>query len=145
MQRSHTGRPGTAVVPDGWAAAGGAVVDQSHPSSVSIGQAGGAAAYNPTTNQTEAAAVAPVYVGRATLMLLQTRGDQSETVVDDPTAARKYDVTLTYAASAGVQVGHVITVAADPDPMLVGRTLRVEAIERGSRRFSRVLLAILLN
>jgi hypothetical protein len=29
--------------------------------------------------------------------------------------------------------------------MLAGRTLRVHAIERGSRRFSRVLLAVLLD
>lgn len=146
MQRSHTGRPGTVVIPDGWATAGAAVVDGTHPSSVTIGPAGGPAVYNPTSNQTETAAVAPVYVGRATLMLLQTRADRAEQVVDDPTASRKYDVTLPYVASAGVQVGHVVTVAAgDPDPMLSTKHLRVEAVERGSRRFSRVLIAILID
>lgn len=139
------GRPGTVVVPPEWAASHAVVVDKTHASTVSIGTAGGPPAWNSTTKQTETAAAPPVYAGRASIMAVSNK-DHLEQVVDDPTVSRIYEVTLPYAASALVAVGHVVTVAStDPDPALAGSALRVTAIERGSRRFSRVLLAVLLD
>jgi hypothetical protein len=86
-----------------------------------------------------------VYAGPAELMAVSDTA-RALTVVEDPVKQRVYDVTLPYAASAGIEAEMVITVdPGDPDPMLAGRTLRVHAIERGSRRFSRVLLAVLLD
>lgn len=141
MQRQHTGRPGTAVIPAGWDAAAAAVVDRTHPATVTIGPAGGAPVRNPGTRQMETAPAVPVYDGRATLM--QASADQVATVVEDDVATAVYEVKLPYAASTAAQVGHQVTVVADPDPALVGQVLTVAAIERGSRRFSRVLLATL--
>lgn len=147
MQRQHTGRSGTVVIPTNWGAAHGQVVDKTHPSLVRIGPAGGTPTRNPGTRQVETVAAQPVYVGAATLMLASAVGGlpgQPAVVVEDEVAEVAYEVKLPYAASALVQVGHDITVdATDPDPMLAGQVLRVASIERGSRRFSRVLLATL--
>lgn len=139
--RRAMGRPGTAVFPAGWSESHAAVVDRTHPSAVKIGPAGGAPVRNPGTRQMETAAAPPVYVGRATLM--QASVDQVATVVEDDVATAVYEVKLPYAASTAAQVGHQVTVTSDPDPALAGQVLTVAAIERGSRRFSRVLLATL--
>jgi hypothetical protein len=142
MQRQHTGRPGTAVIPASWGEAHSAVVDKTHASTVRIGPAGGAPTRNPGTRQMETTPAVPVYVGSASIMLASP--DQVVTVVEDDVATAVYEVTLPYAASVAVQVGHDITVNdSDPDPALAGQVLKVAAIERGSRRFSRVLFATL--
>lgn len=147
MQRGHTGRPGTVVIPADWGQRHAAVIDETHHSTVRIGPAGGVPTRNPGTRQMETAPAAPVYVGRATLMLASAVGGlpgQPAVVLEDEVSVVTYEVTLPYAASSAVEVGHDITVDDnDPDPMLAGQVLRVAAIERGSRRFSRVLLATL--
>jgi hypothetical protein len=137
------------VIPANWAAGHAAVIDKTHASTVRIGPAGSAPVRNPGTRQMETAAASPVYVGRATLMLASAVGGlpgQPTVVVEDEVSVVAYEVTLPHAASTAVQVGHVITVDnADPDPALAGRSLRVASVERGSRRFSRVLLATLTS
>jgi len=145
--RQAQGRPDTPVVPAGWAGAHSKVIDRATAtaSAVQIGPPGGTSSWNDGLGRTITQPASPVYVGAAELMLVSDTA-RALTVVEDPIKSRVYDVTLPYAASALVAVDHVITVdPADPDPMLAGRTLTVLAIERGSRRFSRVLLAVLLD
>lgn len=145
LPRQSQGRPGTVVIPAGWGESHGTVVDKTHQSLVRIGPAGGTPTRNPGTRQMETAAAAPVYVGAASLMLVSDAA-RALTVVEDPVTSRVYDVTLPYAASGLVAVDHVVTVdGTDPDPMLAGKRLTVSAIERGTRRFSRLLLAVLLD
>jgi hypothetical protein len=145
--RQAQGRPGTPVVPARWAESHSQVVDRATAatSAVQIGPPGGTSEWNEGLGRTITQPTSPIYVGAASLMLV-TDTARALTVVEDPVKSRVYDVTLPYAASALVSVDQVITVdPADPDPMLAGRTLTVHAIERGSRRFSRVLLAVLLD
>jgi hypothetical protein len=145
--RQAMGRPGTAVIPESWGETHAAVIDRTHASTVRIGPAGGTPTRNPGTRQMETTPAQPVYVGRASIMLASAIGGlpgAPAVVVEDEVSAISYEVTLPYAASAAVAVGHDVTVDdSDPDPALAGQMLRVVSIERGSRRFSRVLLATL--
>jgi hypothetical protein len=144
--RQAQGRPGTPVIPAGWAEAHSHVIDRalSTASTVTIGPAGGTSQWNEGLGRTVTQPAAAVYDGPAELMAAdhgpaRDRGrgpDQDPGLRRDP-ALRRLGL---------VAVDHVITVdAGDPDPMLAGRTLHVSAIERGTRRFSRVLLAVLLD
>lgn len=140
MQRQHTGRAGTTVIPADWDHAPAAVIDRTHPSTVAIGPTGGQRKWNEGRGQSETVGPEPVYAGRATIMLASA--DQAATVVEQDTSVAVYEVKIAYAGSADVAVGHTVTVGADdPDPALAGQTLFVASVERGSRRFSRVLLA----
>jgi hypothetical protein len=141
------GRPGTQVIPTDWAASHAGVIDKvtATASTVAIGQPGGTSAWNEGLGRTVTQPKDPVYAGPAELMAVSDTA-RALTVVEDPIKSRVYDVTLPYAATKLIVPEMVITVdTSDPDPMLAGRTLRVHAIERGSRRFSRVLLAVLLD
>lgn len=145
--RQAQGRPGTAVIPADWAASHATVLERAvaTASTVTIGPAGGAKQWDEGLGRTVTAPAAPVYTGPAELMPVSDTA-RALTVVEDPVKQRVFDVTLPHAAGAGIAADMVITVAAgDPDPTLAGRTLRVHAIEHGSRRFSRVLLAVLLD
>lgn len=146
LPRQAMGRPGAPVVPANWGANHAQVIDRATDDSgslVRIGPPGGQVAWNEGRGRSETGIAPPVYVGAATLMLVSDTA-RALTVVEDPIKSRVYDVTLPYAASALITVGHVVQVdAADPDPMLAGKSLTVSAIERGSRRFSRILLAVL--
>lgn len=147
LPRQAQGRPGTPVIPVAWAASHAKVIDRATAtaSTVSIGTPGGTSAWNEGLGRTVTQPATPVYVGSAELMVVSDTA-RALTVVEDPVKSRVYDVTLPYAASVLIVPEMVITVDVnDPDPGLAGRTLRVHAIERGSRRFSRVLLAILLD
>lgn len=145
--RQAHGRPGTRVIPKNWGASHARVVDQAtqDASLVTIGEQGSASHWDEGLGRTVTDPVNPVYAGPASLMAVSDTA-RALVVVEDPTKVRVYEVTLPYIATVAVAVEQVITVdAGDADPMLAGRTLRVGHIERGSRRFSRVLLAILLD
>lgn len=138
MRRQHTGRPGTVVVPAGWDTAAADVVDHTHHTAVTIRPTGGHPEWNEERGQSETVGAEPTYEGPATLMLASP--DQAAVVVEQDTSIAVYEVKLRW-ASAAVQVGHLIHVTESADPMLTGQTLTVAAVERGDRRFSRVLLA----
>lgn len=147
LPRQAQGRPGTVVIPADWGAAHAKVIERAiaTASSVGIGPAGGESHWDEGLGRTVTAAAAPVYSGTAELMVV-TDTTRALTVVEDPVKQRVYEITLPYDASALIEVDQVVFVAAgDPDPMLAGRDLRVAQIEHGSRRFSRVLLAVLLD
>jgi hypothetical protein len=63
-------------------------------------------------------------------------------VADDDVSTQAYRVTLDVDVT-GIKTSHVVKVLTSDDPALTGRTLAVAAVDRGSRRFSRVLLATL--
>lgn len=147
LPRQAQGRPGTAVIPARWAQSHAGVIDRATAtaSKVKIGPPGGTSAWNEGLGRTVTLPAGSIYDGPAELMAVSDTA-RALTVVEDPVKTRVYDVTLPYAAGAGILAEMVITVdVGDPDPTLAGRTLRVHAVERGSRRFSRVLLASLLD
>jgi hypothetical protein len=147
LPRQMMGRPGTPVIPTAWAASHAAVVARvvGTASTVKIGPPGGASTWDEGLGRTVTQPATAVYTGPAELMPVSDTA-RALTVVEDPVKQRVFDVTLPYAAGAGIAADMVVTVdAGDPDPTLAGRTLRVHAIEHGSRRFSRILLAVLLD
>jgi hypothetical protein len=142
MQRQHTGRPGTVVIPDDWTDAPSAVIGKTMGSTVTIG-APGQPVWDDDLGRSVVTIPEPVYTGGATLMPVSDSA-RALTVVEDPVQQRVYDVTLPYDTGAGIEPEMVVMVdPADSDPLLAGRILHIRAIELGSRRFSRVLLAVL--
>lgn len=142
MRRHHTGsgRPTTAVIPADWPAHHAAVVDGTYESTVAIAAAGGTAIFNDTTGVTQVTGPAAVYTGAATIS--SAGGDRLVDVVGEVDATRIYEVKLPLPV-AGVLPGMWVHVTTSPDPMLAGVSLSVNTVQRGGRRFSRVLLAIL--
>lgn len=145
MQRQHTGRPGTVVVPTAWQATHAAVIAKTLPSTVTITPPGtGVAAFNPTTHQSETPAATASYDGPAEIMLV-TDTDRLAEAAGEDVPTRRYEVKLLHSAT-GVEPGHVVRVTACADPDLgAGTRLVVDAVERGSQRFSRVLYATLTH
>jgi uncharacterized protein DUF6093 len=135
------GRPGTAVVPVAWSSDHAAVVARTLPSTVRIGLLG-PSEWNPDTKQDERQLTVPVYVDAAEIMVV-TDTAHLAVAAEEQVEVRRYEVKLLAAASSSITTDMVIVVQDDPDPQLVGRTLTIDAIERGTRRFSRVLQATL--
>lgn len=144
----------TPVIPAGWADAAAPTIGDTIALSgctVKIGPAGGAPAWNPTAKQTETPVVPPVYDGPATVTVISD-SDREAQVVDQDTHTRLYEVRLPLdhagdpdPVATPVEIGHVITVTANPDPQLVDARMVVQQIERDTRRFSRLLYAVLTD
>lgn len=136
------GRPGTQVFPADWTDTHAAVVDTTLDCAVRIGVPGALPRWVEERKQTETQAQAPVYAGPASVTPVAEDSGGQPVVAQDVVPIRIYEVKLLHVA-IGVQVDHVITIDVCPkDPMLVGRRLRVTGIEKGSRRFSRILTAV---
>lgn len=144
--RQAQGRPGTVVIPDGWSEAHAHVIDRTLASTIKIGLASTEPVWNDGRGQSETVVVDPVFDGPASLMVVSDTA-RALTVVEEPIKSRVYDITLSLAQAGAdlVAVGHQVSVTACDDAGLEGKSLRVAAIERGTRRFSRVLLATLLD
>lgn len=134
------GRPGTSIVPEGQ----GPVVTATLTATVKIGPLSANPVWNDESGQTETVVADPVYEGAAALMPVSDTA-RALSVVEDPVSTRVYDVTLPASAGAGITTAHYVQVVSDPDPELVGKHLEVQAVEHGTRRFSRVLLATLVD
>lgn len=145
MQRQHTGRPGTAVIPAGWALAPAAIVERTLASTVRIGTVSTEPVWNEGLGQSESGGLEAVYTGPASIMA--ANDGSNPTVVEDTVATRVYDITLALSRPGADLVAseHLVLVEACDDPALVGRRLQVQQAERGTRRFSRVLRATLLD
>lgn len=151
----HRGSGRSHPIPTDWTVGPSSVVADAVATSgctVRIGEPGGDPVWNPVSNQVETPDVPPVYAGPAEVYLV-TDADMVRMVAGDEVSARVYgvklpaDAALTVTDPDGtlrrVDVGNVIRVTTDPDPELVGKTLTLKAIDRGTRRFSRLLLALL--
>ncbi len=72
-------------------------------------------------------------------------GGIAASVVDTPTSTRAYEVKIP-ADVAGIDTdNHLMCVDSSPDPDLVGARLIIQSVERGDRRFSRVLQTTLTD
>lgn len=136
------GRPNTPVIPEDWQATHAAVIDDTLDCLVTIGPAGTRRVWNEGAGQTDSQPAPLVYDGVASVTPLDSDTLQP-TVAADVVPVRRYEVKLTHPAQ--VQVGHVVNVVASPDVDLVSKRLTVTGIERASRRFSRVLHAVLTD
>ncbi|WP_109507353.1 DUF6093 family protein [Nocardioides speluncae] len=146
MRRHHTGSGKRRVIPADWQHHHAPTIEATLASTVAIGPAAGTPAWNPATKQTETAAVPPVYDGPAAVQAVAAGlgGNTSKRVAEELVPHRSYEVTLPWDATTEVTTDHVVTVTADEDPDMVGRRFTINTIERGTRRFSRVLQATLI-
>lgn len=137
------GRPGTPVFPPDWQATHGVVLETTLDCTVEIGPpTGGAPAWNPVTEQSEATPGTPVYTGPASIAVVSDT-DRTVDAVDDMVPTREYFIALPV-DTAGIDADeHTIRVTDCPDPMLTGQSLAITGIVRGGRRFSRILRATL--
>lgn len=148
-RRSSFGRGGP-VIPAGWTATAASVLGDTIARSgctVTIGPAGGAPGWNAANKVTETAPIPPVYNGPATITVVSDSSRRLDAVDENP-RTRMYEVRLPLAqddTTELIEIGHQVTVVTDPDPQLAGARLRVESIERDTRRFSRILYAVLVN
>lgn len=142
--RAH-GRPGTRVIPAGWAASHALVVAKTYDCQVTIAPpATGTATYDRDQHQTVTPDVIPVYTDAAEIMLVSDTAGRTD-AADEDIALRRYEVKL-LADAAGIEPGHIVTIddcPGDPDLTRPGVRLVVDAVERGAQRFSRVLHATL--
>ena len=121
---------------------GAQVIDRTLDSVVRIGlPATGEPVWDPVLEHTVPPQGTTVYSGPASLVKI-TDTARELTVVDQKVAVRTYQVTIRYCAEAILEE-HVVDVVSSPDADLVGARLTMSAVERGSRRFSRVLQAVL--
>lgn len=155
----HYGRPGSQVIPTGWAESQAPVITNLLASSgctititPPVGATGsGTTAWNPETKATETTAATPAYgpevaphAGVASITL--TAEGPVLDIVDTRPTTTTYEVRLPWDAPVACDaVGGVIDVVTDPDADLVGKTLIVQQAERDTRRFSRILYATLTN
>lgn len=97
--------------------------------------------WNPTTKQTETTPT-PAYATAvpARIQELDTAAQRVETALDEETVS-DFLVAVDAEAAATTQAGHLIDVAGCSDAQLVGRTLHVDRVVRGSLRFERHLFA----
>lgn len=155
----HYGRPGSQVLPTGWAesqapvisnilAGSGCTITITPP----VGAAGsGTTAWNREAKATETTPAAAVYgpdvdphAGVASITL--TAEGPVLDIVDTKPTTTTYEIRLPWDAPAACNApGSVVRVVTDPDPDLVGKTLIVQQAERDTRRFSRILYATLTN
>lgn len=144
----HRGRPGSAVIPGEWQQQLAPVVANVLATSgctIRITPRGAQPGWNATSGQTETTAAADVYAGAASITVVSNT-DRDLTVVDDTITSRLYEIRLPWDAPAAADTrGQLVTVVSDPDPDLTGRTLTVQAAERDTRRFSRLLYATLTD
>lgn len=139
------GRPGTKVIPDGWAASQAKVIENTLDFTVTIAPPGTARAFNNETDQTETAVAAALYSGPASVTPIVENAEHP-VLADDQVPTRRYQVELkhvTAGLAAALDVGLIITVDVSPETELpAGSHLRVTAVEVASRHFGRILQAV---
>ena len=137
------GRPGSRVIPTDWAAQHAPVVDNMVESTgcmIRISRTTGRAFDGERTVVTQGV----VYDGPAAIMLMT---DTSRIVfpAEAQTAVSTYEITLPVDVPPGIDFGQTVVVTTAPGDLALddGARLVVSRVERGTRRFSRVIQATL--
>lgn len=144
MQRQHLGRPGTAVIPTSWAAGHRPTLAGTRDATVQLRRPGGTQGdFDPDTGTYPTVPHEPYYTGAARIQVLANQAQQ-HLVAEQEISLLAYAVYLEHTVSGALRsdLCTVTAVSDNGDPELVGRTLIVEAIERGSLQWQRHLVCI---
>lgn len=147
MRPVAQGRPGTEVIPTGWAAAHQPVVEGTMvDAEVSLRDPDAppvSSAWDPVTEQMVTVLAGQYWTGGARIQILAQQGKQP-VVADDQESVANYLIVVPAAVSTVVE-GHLVKVAESDDPALTGKTLRVVTVARGSHRWERDLFCQLTD
>jgi hypothetical protein len=152
-QRSY-GRPGTAVIPEGWGASHAQPVAGRFTATVNLRAPGSTTTWvdDPDGGHTEVTPLAPFATGvPARIRPIGAGGGPGEQAVDVKVQVAGYLVSLPLDADGvdlvvvDAESSTLVDVTASDDVMLTGRSLRVQDVERGSLRVERTLLCVLNN
>jgi len=138
------GRPGTQVIPTGWAAAHQPVIEGTlTAATVELRDPNmRSTAWNEGSQQVETSLAGPYWTGGARIQILAQQGRQP-VVAEDQESVANYLIVVP--ASVNASEGHRVKVIASDDPALTGKSLRVMSVARGSHRFERDLFCELVD
>jgi len=143
MRPVAQGRPGTEVIPTGWAAQHAVVVERTMvDAEVSLRDPSApvSTAWDESTQQTTRVPAPPYWTGGARIQVLNQQGRQL-VAAEDPETVASYLVVVPASVVAGE--GHLARVNASDDPALTGQHLQVVTVARGSHRWERDLFCSL--
>lgn len=136
------GRPGTQVIPAGWAVGQRPVAQGTMTAAIALRVPGGTKGpFNPTTG-TYPVVPHPVYATARCRVQALTNVPRQVDAAEDEVTVSAYLVTVP-AGTLGLQVGHVGVVTGSGDALLDGRELKVDDIIRGTLLVERDLLCSL--
>lgn len=144
MRRHHTGSGNRTAIPDDWQETHAAVVTQNYQTTATVllRKPGGTTAWNEALGRTTTVPFQPFVANVPAKLTPLTANDV--TVVDERAWVLGYRVSLPRdVAPSPTQLdeGIEVVVQTCSDPMLVGVTMRVSEVVRGSLRFERDLIA----
>lgn len=146
MRPVATGRPGTEVIPTGWAQAHQPVVEGTmRDAKVTLRDPSAppqSTGWNPETEQNETVPAAAYWSGGARVQILAQQGRQP-VVAEDQESVANYLIVVPAAVTASE--GHRAKVTSSDDPTLTGKELVVITVARGSHRWERDLFCQLVD
>ena len=138
------GRPGTVVIPAGWAESLAPVVQATwmQNATVNLRKPGGTEAWSDDDDRTVTVPFDPFLTGvPANIQALTETSVPPADAVEDQVRVLGYLVTLPLGtAPTDLDEGVLVDIVTSDDPMLDGQTMHVTDIVRGGRGFERALI-----
>lgn len=133
-----TGRPGTPVIPTDWETAHRVVAAGTHRGQVSLRVPGTVQVFS-DDEQAMVTTPAPPYATEVPARVLELNGEANTIRTGEDTEIVVDFLVAIAADHDDVAAGHLVHVTAATDQLLVGTTLRVQHVGRGTERFERHL------
>lgn len=137
-----TGRPGTQVIPDGWAAAHGAAVAGTMTATVDLRLPGSTTEWSEEQQQTVSAPLAPYGTDVPARIQAVTSGATAVEAAGETLTVRGYLIGMPSTVTT-IAPEHLVRVKTCDDASLVGRDLSVTDVLRGSLIWERDVFAAL--
>jgi hypothetical protein len=133
-------RPGSRVIPVGWEEHHQATAEGAFTATVELTDPDASSeVWNPAERRYDVTPAVPYYVGPGRAQQLNM--PQVADVAGQPVSTHDYRVSISKSV-AGVRIGHRVKVTAATDASLVGRTLTVTDVLRGSLTWQRDLICV---
>ncbi len=145
MRPVAQGRPGTEVIPTGWAAAHAPVVEGTMRDAVAALRdptATSGMGWNPTSEQMESIPAEAYWTGGVRVQMLNQQGREPVSAGDQETVA---DYLVVVPVDVEAAEGHRVLITDSDDPLLNDHELRVVTVVRGTHRWERDLFCELVG
>lgn len=141
MRPVAQGRPGTEVIPTGWAGAHAPVLDGTRTATVDLRKPGGTSAWSDDEQRTVTVPHPPYAAAVTARVQAVPAQERTSEVAGDTAHIRDYLVTLDPTLTPADD--DLVDVTSCDDADLTGRTLRIVDVIRGSLAFERVVYCTL--